>query len=483
MVTRHHPPALPGGAAGAAVDLGRMLSPATNGPATLEAEVALATGLAPRRAQPRVVGAVGAALLVGAVWLAPRYGARQSALFLVGAALGVVLYHAAFGFTAAFRALVTRGDGRGIRAQMLMLAVATVLFAPLLARGAAFGVGLGGAVAPASLSVLIGAFVFAIGMQLGGGCGSGTLFHLGAGTTPMVLTLAGFVGGSVLATWHAEFWAATPSLGEVSLAARLGWARAVAVQLVAFAAVVVATRAVERRRRLAAPSAASPAPARRRVAAWRPPPRLRLADCLRLQHRRLRQRHRLDEPARLALGSRSAPRHAGRGEAPPPRRHRRPARMKGASQMRYIGTVLVTIVVILGGVGLGSSLGADPSPQAGIVAGELSTIANQLSLRPDIAIDLTKVSGEYCFNAGLATGGHMTHYAADPTRTAEDVVDFVNAEPLVKAGINVASLPRFPGGLNSMAPGQWYFLPAGELEPHHGRKFPFPLLIRATNIK
>ena len=265
MVTRHHPPALPGGAAGAAVDLGRMLSPATNGPATLEAEVALATGLAPRRAQPRVVGAVGAALLIGAVWLAPRYGARQSALFLVGAALGVVLYHAAFGFTAAFRALVTRGDGRGIRAQMLMLAVATVLFAPLLAAGEAFGLALGGAVAPASLSVLIGAFVFAIGMQLGGGCGSGTLFHLGAGTTPMVLTLAGFVGGSVLATWHAEFWAATPSLGEVSLAARLGWARAVAVQLVAFAAVVVATRAVERRRRLAAPSAAAGPPGGR----WR----------------------------------------------------------------------------------------------------------------------------------------------------------------------------------------------------------------------
>jgi len=81
----------------------------------------------------------------------------------------------------------------------------------------------------------------------------------------MVLTLAGFVGGSVLATWHADFWAATPSLGEVSLAARLGWARAVTVQLVAFAAVVVATRAVERRRRLAAPSAAAGPPGGR----WR----------------------------------------------------------------------------------------------------------------------------------------------------------------------------------------------------------------------
>src|SRR5438309_1124727 len=240
-----------------------MLSPATNVPATLAA-APLATGLVPRRAQPRVVGAVGATLLVGAAWLAPRYGARQSALFLVGAALGVVLYHAAFGFTAAFRALVTRGDGRWIRAQMLMLAVATVLFAPLLARGAAFGVGLGGAVAPASLSVLIGAFVFAIGMQLGGGCGSGTLFHLGAGTTPMAFTLAGFVGGAVLATFHADFWAATPSLGEVSLAARLGWPRAVVVQLVAFAAVVIATRAVERRRPSAARAAAGRAPGRGR---------------------------------------------------------------------------------------------------------------------------------------------------------------------------------------------------------------------------
>src|SRR5437879_1995513 len=186
MVTRHHPPALPGGAAGAAVDLGRMLSPATNGPATLEAEVALATGLAPRRAQPRVVGAVGAALLVGAVWLAPRYGARQSALFLVGAALGLVLYHAAFGFTAAFRALVTAGDTRGLRAQMLMLAVATVLFAPMLSAESVFGHDVAGAVAPAGLSVLLGACVFAIGMQVAGGCGSGCLFNLGGGATPML---------------------------------------------------------------------------------------------------------------------------------------------------------------------------------------------------------------------------------------------------------------------------------------------------------
>ena len=121
--------------------------------------------------------------------------------------------------------------------------------------------------------------------------------------------------------------------------------------------------------------------------------------------------------------------------------------------------------------------------QAGIVAAELSTIANQLSLRPDMAIDLSGVSGAYCFNTGLQDGGHMTHYAIDPENTKEDVIDFVNAASLVQSGMRVQTLPPFPGELGSMKPNQWYYLPAGEFEPHHGRKFPFPLMIRATNVK
>src|SRR3990172_6185694 len=112
-----------------------------------------ATGAArrsPRRVQPRVVGAAGA-LLLGAT------------------GCGLVLYHSFFGFTTAFRVFVTAGDGRGLRAQMLMLAVATLLFAPMLAAGEVFGTVVGGAVAPAGVSVLVGAFIFAIGMQMGGG--------------------------------------------------------------------------------------------------------------------------------------------------------------------------------------------------------------------------------------------------------------------------------------------------------------------------
>ena len=191
----------------------------------------------------------GGLLAAGAAWLGAGYGLRHGALLLVGAALGLVLHHAAFGFTWAYRVFFTMGDGRGIRAQLLMLALATVLFAPVLAAGEVFGQPVGGALAPASVSVLVGAFLFAVGMQLGGGCGSGTLYHVGAGATPMLVTLASFIAGSVLATFHAGFWDGVPSLGEVSLGERLGWVRAVGLQLGACALLALLSWWVERRRR------------------------------------------------------------------------------------------------------------------------------------------------------------------------------------------------------------------------------------------
>lgn len=118
-----------------------------------------------RRPQGWVVCTALMLLLVGLGTLSQSYGIHHGVLFLVGAGFGLVLYHAGFGFTSAFRALIVHRDGKGIRAQMLMLALATVLFVPMLA----FNPSVGGAVAPLSLSVLAGAWIFGIGMQLGGG--------------------------------------------------------------------------------------------------------------------------------------------------------------------------------------------------------------------------------------------------------------------------------------------------------------------------
>jgi uncharacterized membrane protein YedE/YeeE len=203
----------------------------------------------PAMAVDRKVAAT-ALVLLGAVWvfLHEFHGWRQAALFLTGGALGVALYHALFGFTGAWRSLLTGGSGAGLRAQMVMLALASVIFLPVLASGSLFGQAVGGAIAPAGTSVLVGAFLFGVGMQLGGGCASGTLFTVGGGSPRMVVTLAAFIAGSVIGTLHAPWWYAQPGLGSVSLGRTLGTGPALALQLGVFAAIFAASLAWERRR-------------------------------------------------------------------------------------------------------------------------------------------------------------------------------------------------------------------------------------------
>jgi uncharacterized membrane protein YedE/YeeE len=187
-------------------------------------------------------------LAMGANYLNQQVGWRQSSLWIVGALLGVTLYHAAFGFTQAWRVFVSDRRGAGLRAQMIMLALGVVLFFPILAQGSLFGLHVSGVVAPASLSVVLGAFVFGIGMQLGGGCASGTLFAVGGGSTRMIITLFFFVVGSVLATINFTWWATLPSLPPTSLVLTWGWPAALAANLAVFACIYWLTTVVEKRR-------------------------------------------------------------------------------------------------------------------------------------------------------------------------------------------------------------------------------------------
>lgn len=196
---------------------------------------------------PRVVGAAGVVLLGGVVLLSSVIDARQAALYGLGAALGIVLYHAAFGFTSAWRVFIADGRGAGLRAQMVMLAVAVLLFFPTLSAGQLFGQPVTGSLAPLGLSVIVGAVLFGVGMQLGGGCASGTLYTVGGGSTRMVLTLLFFIIGSAIGAAHLHWWSALPSLPAVSLVADLGLWPALALSLAAFAAIAGLTVVRERR--------------------------------------------------------------------------------------------------------------------------------------------------------------------------------------------------------------------------------------------
>ena len=178
-------------------------------------------------------------------YLSSNYGWRQGALFIVGLAAGIILYHAAFGFTAAWREVINTGRGAGLRAQMIMLGVTVLIFTPLIAQGELWGTGLRGSVAPINLAVICGAFMFGIGMQLGGGCASGTLFTAGGGNVRMLVTLAAFITGSVLGTWQWEMWQGVPGVAPFSLAAHYGTAWAIIISLSLFGAIWYASTRYE----------------------------------------------------------------------------------------------------------------------------------------------------------------------------------------------------------------------------------------------
>ena len=203
----------------------------------------LSSGLSPGLSPGLLV--TGASAIVLALYLQTAIGWRQAALFLVGTFAGVVLYHAAFGFTSAWRLFIADRRGAGLRAQMLMLAITCAVFFPLLAAGSIFGQPIRGSIAPPGVSVIAGAFLFGIGMQLGGGCASGTLFTAGGGNTRMVITLLFFMLGALVQTSHAHMWTSLPAWQPTSLVTVAGPWLGLIVSFALFGGIAWMTRVAE----------------------------------------------------------------------------------------------------------------------------------------------------------------------------------------------------------------------------------------------
>lgn len=209
--------------------------------------------LPPVALESRVVvpgpAAITAILIALAAWyLNVAISWRQAALFLVGTAAGVVLYHAAFGFTSSWRVFISDRRGSGLRAQMLMLALTCAVFFPLLAAGSVFGTPVRGSVSPIGIGVAVGAFMFGVGMQLGGGCASGTLFSVGGGSTRMLVTLFFFIIGSVIGTAHMGWWSSQPAFAATSLVTTMGPWAGLGASLVVFGAIAWITIVAEKKR-------------------------------------------------------------------------------------------------------------------------------------------------------------------------------------------------------------------------------------------
>lgn len=179
-----------------------------------------------------VLGYAVLAILLFSFLFISQVGNRHLYVFLIGIGFGVSLYHASFGFTGGWRNFIEHRESSSLRAQIIMLGLAVILFSFFIGSNSWIYNGkMIGAVAPISVSVVVGSFMFGLAMQLAGGCGSGTLFTASSGNGKMVITLVFFLIGSLVGTYHFDFWKSLPSLGGVSLMNEFGKVNSVLLQL------------------------------------------------------------------------------------------------------------------------------------------------------------------------------------------------------------------------------------------------------------
>lgn len=189
-----------------------------------------------------IAGILGISLL-----LQHEFSLKQSLLFLIGTGFGICLMHALFGFTGGWRLFIRDRNSASIRSQILLLGICSIVFFPVIGHAFTSITG-NAAMGPVGLSVLVGAFLFGIGMQLGGGCGSGTLYTVGWGHNDMLITLAFFIIGATIGSVHLPWWLELPNIGKVSIIQELGWLPGLLLQLVALAALYFLVRFMDIKR-------------------------------------------------------------------------------------------------------------------------------------------------------------------------------------------------------------------------------------------
>jgi uncharacterized membrane protein YedE/YeeE len=189
-----------------------------------------------RRTSRWPLAVLAAGFLAALAWFV---SVRQAALFAIGIGLGVALAGARFGFTTGWRALVVDRDPRGVIGQVVLLALLALASIPLLGAFPELHAALG----PPSVSLLVGAFVFGLAMQIADGCGSGTLYKAGLGVPLNAAILPLFALGSFLGSVHLDRWLALGALEPVGFVDRFGAASALALTLCLLAVAAVAALA------------------------------------------------------------------------------------------------------------------------------------------------------------------------------------------------------------------------------------------------
>lgn len=144
-------------------------------------------------------------------------------LLFVGMLIGFVFIHFGFGFAGNWQLFFETKQSSGIRGHLWLLAIGTLIFFPALTLLPEFGFFAQGAIRPLGFNVLIGAFIFGIGMGLLGNCSSGTIRLLAEFRIRYYWVLICMVVGGTFAAAQFEVWQEFEQWGIFSFATDFNW--------------------------------------------------------------------------------------------------------------------------------------------------------------------------------------------------------------------------------------------------------------------
>ena len=130
---------------------------------------------------------------------------RNGFLVLLSGLFGFILKFGPFGYTCTFKSMIVKQDFSEYRDMLIMLFTGTLLCSifemfPSLRPLFSTNPKLSNSSAPIGLSLVIGSFLFGIGMQLGSGCASGTFVGIGGGFLKAYVVLPFFIIGATIFT-------------------------------------------------------------------------------------------------------------------------------------------------------------------------------------------------------------------------------------------------------------------------------------------
>lgn len=157
---------------------------------------------------PYALGVLAISVVIGILLIKLQY--ILGICWIIGIIIGFVLRCSRFCFASAFRDPILLRNTRILRGIIIAMMISTLGFAVIQANylgnyGGDYNA-IPGAISSVGLHVVIGAFLFGMGMIMAGGCASGVLMRIGEGHSLQWVVLLGFIIGTVLGAKDYGFW-------------------------------------------------------------------------------------------------------------------------------------------------------------------------------------------------------------------------------------------------------------------------------------